>query len=239
MKQDRRTKKEIRSILLGRTVLTEDGILTAPEPGAFAIPQGVVNGAGAVRFFGVKGTERYYLTGLGEEELMAAAADAMRKIGRAVYLREQPEAAACLLRFLLTRPAVLTMCFHEAQPVLTVWTGRGLMGWVSRLRAFSAFERELSAYLRRDDAKKPDKKRRKKKNAPPEEAEDTGEAWEEAPEGTWEEAPGGTWEEAPGETWGDAPGEAWEEVPPEAWEDVPEEEWEEVPPTTAQEDTKE
>ena len=163
MKQERREKKEIRSILLGRTLLTEDGRLTGPDPGMLIVPQGVVNGAGVVRFVGVKGTRRYYASDREEDQLMAAAEQGMRNIGRAVFLREQPEAAACLLRYLMTRPAVLSFQYVEGVPTLTVWTGRGLLGWVTRLRAFSAFERELSEALQPAAAPVPEKKKRKRR----------------------------------------------------------------------------
>ena len=186
MKQDRREKKEIRAILLGRTAFAADGRLTSPEPGTFVVPQGVVNGAEAVRFLGIKGRSRYYETGLEEEELLAEADNAMRNIGRALYLREQPKAVACLLRYLLTRPAVLVFRYQEGQPVLTVWTGRGLMGWVSRSRAVSAFEREMPESIRPAAAVKAEKKKRAEPSAEDPAPEDYA---EEAAPGNREEEP--------------------------------------------------
>ena len=203
MKQDRKEKKEIRSILLGRTVLTEDGRLTSPEPGTLLIPRGVVDGAGTVRFFGIKAGARRYQTQTGERELMTAAEQHMRGVGHSLRLREQPDAAACLIRYVLTRPAVLTVRFEEGQPVLTAWSGRGLMGWLSRRRAIGAFERALSEDLRYTgpEKDKTKKKRRKSRKGKPEDVEIPEERRKEAfPEESERPGDGGKYrEERPAE----------------------------------------
>ena len=49
----KKEKKEIRDVLMGRTVLDEDGSLTTLEPGMFRVPQGVMDGAGGVFLFGI------------------------------------------------------------------------------------------------------------------------------------------------------------------------------------------
>ncbi|MBR2716139.1 MAG: hypothetical protein IKP17_05085 [Oscillospiraceae bacterium] len=254
MKKERSEKKEIRSILMGRTVLLEDGRLAVPEPGAFLVPVGVTDGAGAVRFFGIRGTTRRYTGESGEEDLLPAARDRMGSLGRALYLREQPETAACLIRYLLTKPAVLTFRREEGQWALTAWTGRGLLSWISRLRALAAFEKDFAEELRpaaEPKVKKSKKGRRKGKDrqasegsreeAPVENGQAPEEYWQEAPvenrqasEGSREEAPvengqapEGYWEEAPGENW-QAPEGYWEEAPGENWQN-PEGYWEEAP----------
>lgn len=132
-------KKEIRTILLGKTVPDGNGKLTSAARGELRLPIGVGDGAGAVRFFGVMRRSVRYETELGEEKALAAAEAAMRDIGRGLSLREQPDAAACLIRYVITRPAMLTFRFVEDVPVLTAWTGRGLTGWLSVRRALTAF----------------------------------------------------------------------------------------------------
>ena len=93
MKKD---KKEIRNLLLGKAVVDEEGRLVTPEAGTFRVPNGIADGAGAVRFLGVSGKTQYYETDLSEEEIMARAREHMRNSGRGVYLRQHPDAAACL-----------------------------------------------------------------------------------------------------------------------------------------------
>ena len=145
---------------------------------------------------------------------MAEALESMRKLGRILYLREQPETAACLLRYVMTRPAVLTFRYEEDQPMLTAWTGRGLFGWVSRIRAIRAFERGLSEELRPAEGGKTEKNRRKDRQELREEQTDSHETEEEfAPEDQPEE-----------EYWEDQPEEGYPEDQPEEeyWEDQPE-----------------
>ena len=213
MKQNRKEKKEIRDVLLGKTVLTEDGRLTSPEPGTLFLPRGVADGAVAIRLFGIKGKERRYATDADENTLMAAVLAYMHSVGHGLYLREHPDTAACLIRYLLTRPAVLTFRYEDGQPAATAWSGRGFMGWISRLRAVGAFERALSEDLRFAGSEKAEKKRRKNRESSP---EDAG-----IPEGYREEG----FPEGP-ESLGDD----------EYWEDGTSEDWAQEPRTTEEED---
>ena len=182
----RKDKKEIRNLLLGKAVVDEEGRLVTPEAGTFRVPNGIADGAGAVRFLGVSGKTQCYESDLSEEELADRAAECMRSIGRGVYLRQHPDAAACLIRYVLTRPALLVFRRVEGLGVLTAWTGRGIMSWASRLRAIRAFERVMGDAIRFSSAPPPEeepeeKRRRKRRKALPEEArEDYGEAPEDA-----------------------------------------------------------
>ena len=171
----RKDKKEIRDLLLGRTVMDEEGCLVVPDAGTIRVSSGILDGTGAARFLGVSGKSRGYESDLEGEELMTLAGECMRNIGRAVHLRRHPEAEACLLRYLLTRPALLVFRLVEGRGILTVWTGRGIMSWVSRLRAVRAFERHMSEAIRLSPEPPPEepeekKRRRKRKKAQPEEA---------------------------------------------------------------------
>jgi len=139
----KKEKKEIRDLLLGKAILDEDGKLIVPEAGIFRIPQGIVDGAGAVRFFGIKKKEFRYASSFDEEQTMSEAARCMQNIGRGLHLREHPDAAACLIRYVLTRPVILTFRYVDGDPLLNAWTGRGPTGWISIRRAARAFEREL------------------------------------------------------------------------------------------------
>ena len=92
----KKEKKELRDLLLGKAVLDDDGKLITPASGVFRVPQGITNGAGAVRFLGISGKKRLYETDLDEEELMEEARKCIANIGRGVRLRQQPDAASAV-----------------------------------------------------------------------------------------------------------------------------------------------
>lgn len=161
----KREKKEIRDILLGKTVLDEDGALTTLEPGMFRVPQGIMDGAGGVFFLGIARRARCYSSTYSEKDTLALAVSCMLDLGRLVRLRLQPETAACRIRYVLTRPAVLTFRYVDGLPVLTAWTGRGLMAWLTLRRAIRSFERLLPEGIQPTSGKAPEepKERRGRK----------------------------------------------------------------------------
>ena len=137
-------KAEIKRVLLGRAILAEDGRLIAIPAGTFMkTPIGIGDGASAVGIFGMSHRIRRYETKDGRTRITEAAKKSMQNIGRGLILNEQPEAAACLIRYVLTRPAVLVFTWEDGTPTLTAWTGRGLTGWISLRRAIKAFEKGL------------------------------------------------------------------------------------------------
>ena len=135
-------KKEIRAVLLGKTGLTEDGRVIALGSG-FHLSAGVADGAGAVRFLGIAKREYCFATKRSPEKTLEAARTAMFEIGRGLVLRETPDAEACLIRYILTKPVVLVFRYVGDVPVLTALTGRSLTGWISMWRAKRAFADEL------------------------------------------------------------------------------------------------
>ena len=142
MKDEKRA--EIKRVLLGRTILVEDGRLAAIPAGTFLrTPIGIGDGADAVLLLGMTRRIRHYASKDGKARIIEAAKRSMQNIGRGLYLTEQPEAAACLIRYILTRPAVLVFTWEDGMPTLTAWTGRGLTGWISLRRAIKAFEEGL------------------------------------------------------------------------------------------------
>ena len=158
-------KKEIKRALLGKIEPTADGRLTVCPVGQLWT-LGVGDGATAVRLLGVARRARCYETKQGEAKVLKTAADCMLHVGRALVLQEQPQTPACLCRYLLTRPVVLTFRFEEGVPVLTAWTGRGLTGWISQRRAIRAFEAHLPDAIKLSDRKPP---KDKKEEKPPKE----------------------------------------------------------------------
>ena len=136
-------EREIKKVFLGRTILLEDGRLSPIGPDDLAISSGVADGALGIRILGVGHKNQKLETSLGTEETCEAIRKAMKDIGRAVFFREQPEVVACIIRYVLTKPAMLTFTFRDEIPVLTVWAGRSLGGPIARRRALSALKRKL------------------------------------------------------------------------------------------------
>lgn len=151
---DREQQKEIRDVLLGRTVLAEDGRITTLEPG-FHLSAGIGDGAGAVRFLGVMHRSRAFESRLGEIKTLQAAQAAMQNIGRGLILRLQPMTVACLIRYLTTPPVVLAFRYVEGVPVLTAFAGRGLGGRLSVNRAIRVFADEIGEDVKQADIAAP------------------------------------------------------------------------------------
>ena len=149
--------KEIRNILVGRTTLAEDGRIRAIEKGEFYLASGVADGAGSVRFLGITRRAAAYETELPERKVMQIADTCMMNIGRRVALKEQPETAACLIRYVMTRPVLLVFKYVDGEPVLTAWSGAGISGLISILRGVSAFEKQLPEDITRSGEEAPDK----------------------------------------------------------------------------------
>ena len=143
-KQERKQElREIREILLGRTELEDDGMLSAVPAGQVHLFQGVSDGAWGVRIFGVTSRTLPLKTGLSREDAPAVVRKIMQDLGRGLLLRETPEAVACLIRYVLTKPAVLVFRYTDAGPVVSACAVRGFMGAISRRRALAAFARHL------------------------------------------------------------------------------------------------
>ena len=177
--------KELRNVLLGRTTLTEDGRITPVQKGEFRVSAGVGDGAVAVRFWGIAKHSCCFETKLEPDAVNEAARKSMQEIGRGVSLRWQPDTVACLIRYVLTRPTVLTFRYIDNIPTLTAWSGRGIPGWLSLRRAVKAFDKGLPEEIVRSDRETPKlpecvrggktprkRKNRKAKNAEPERPEE-------------------------------------------------------------------
>ena len=159
-------RAEIKRVLMGRAILAQDGRLIAIPAGTLMkTPIGIGDGAAAVGILGLSRRVRRYETKDGRARINKAVTTSMQNIGRGLILNEQPEAAACLIRNVLTRPAVLVFTWEDGTPTLTAWTGRGLTGWISLRRAIKAFEKGLPDTMTPDEVKpsEEDKKLRKAK----------------------------------------------------------------------------
>ena len=148
--------KEIRQILLGRTKLLPDGRLSTLEEGDYMLPRGIVDGAAAVRFLGVMRKAKVLTSDLPDKKLRETVVKAMQNIGRGIELQAAPEECACLLRYVLRRPAVLCFFYDDELPVIAAYTGRGLTGFISLLRAFAKFRKDLPDTVKYADEAAPD-----------------------------------------------------------------------------------
>ena len=154
-------KAEIKRVLLGRAILADDGRLIAIPAGTFMkTPIGIGDGAGAVGIFGMSRRIRRYETKDGRARINTTVTKSMQNIGRGLILNEQPEATACLIRYVLTRPAVLVFTWEDGTPMLTAWTGRGLTGWISLRRAIKAFEKGLPDSMTANEIKVSEEKKK-------------------------------------------------------------------------------
>lgn len=191
-------KKEIRRVLLGKAVLATDGRLIAVPAGTFMkTPIGIGDGANAVRFFGMSRRVRRYETKDSRARVAGAAKTAMQNIGRGLILNEQPEATACLIRYILTRPAVLVFTWEDGVPTLSAWTGRGLTGWISLRRAIRAFEKGLPESMTAADYKPPKEKKEKKPKTEKKQKKEKKPKGDKAPASEQEKAPASEQDEAP------------------------------------------
>ncbi len=155
---NREAKQEIRRVLMGRTEPAPDGRLTAMAKGRIRIPLGISDGAAAVRFLGIFRKARRLKVSCPKEKAVSLAAAVMRDCGRELILPAQPGTAACLIRYALTRPAVLVFSYQDGIPLLTAWTGRGLTGLISVRLALKSFIRKMPKQFELSDkAVPPDK----------------------------------------------------------------------------------
>jgi hypothetical protein len=126
-------KKEIRDILLGRVVqLDEQFWGVAPSDAKFHF-QGLKDGAGDVRLFGVTHLTRCYQVLEMEPAIAFAAAEmALYSMGRPMRLELTPEKKACLYAPNWIAPVLLTFEQAGEQLQLTAYTGHSLL--VGRIR---------------------------------------------------------------------------------------------------------
>lgn len=166
-------QKEIKRALMGRTFPLEDGRLAVMTEDDYRIPIGVGDGAGSVMLLGI-GRRIVRLKAAGKPgSAKRAAHEAMLHVGRELCLREQEDTVACIRRYRLTRPAVLTFLYSEEDvPILTAWTGRGPFSFISRRLAIRAFLKHAPKGLslapkeetgREEQSRSEHKKERKKK----------------------------------------------------------------------------
>lgn len=155
-------KQEIRRILLGNIVRTEDDSLAAAEPGQRLLFQGVRNGWGSARLFGVMQRVRRYVRKDKTNE-MSAARSIFRNMGRKVCLKTAPEKEACLCCSLMSAPVLLVAELEKEELRISAFAGRNLLSPISCMWLLNRFEKALPKDTNRvkEAPKKPSVRRKK------------------------------------------------------------------------------
>ena len=135
--------KEVRSVLLGRMAIAEDGACRSLTEDDFQMPIGVSDGGLGVRILGLARRSKPFETEQNAKGVMDASVEAMFHSGRKLRLVQHPDVAACFIRYVLTKPAVITVEIRDGVPVVTAWSARGLTGWLSVRRALAVFAKNL------------------------------------------------------------------------------------------------
>ena len=143
MKAFNASLKEIRDVLLGKTVLDEHGWMHVPGAGEFRLPVGIPDGAASIRVLGLSVSSWMFSTELSEEDAVELARQCMQNIGRRVILRESPGAAACFIRSVFVRPAVMVFAYENGVPVLSIYSGRSVTGPAAVNKAYRDFTVQL------------------------------------------------------------------------------------------------
>lgn len=162
---NREAKQELRRVLMGRTLIAEDGRLVAMEKGQLRMPMGVSDGAGAAGLLGICKRVHRLKVSCSEPQARKIAAELMAKIGRGLYLPSQPDSVACLIRYYLTRPTVLVFDYQDGIPLLTAWTGRGITAWLSLRRALRDFEKLMPKQMTLSTEPLPQEQEKEEKKA--------------------------------------------------------------------------
>ena len=158
---DERTR-EIRQVLLGRCRRLEDGslsVIPAEERWQLGSFQGVSTGWGAIHFLGLSHRERSCPLQAGMPK--DCLEDAMKTLGRAVYLEPSQEFSACLCNNWLTTPVLLMASRDGNRVEMSAYTARGALAPLRCRRALRMLERRLLGTVEKRGQKSTGKKSRK------------------------------------------------------------------------------
>ena len=137
-------EKEIRDILMGRTAMLQDGRLIVPEEGTFMLGTGVSDGGASLRFLGMTEKAQVLETRRAPYDVSVTIQKLMGSLGRGLVLQQQPAwTCACLIRYIATKPAVLTFTYRDGLPIVTAYAPKSAGGVMSVSRALKAFAEAL------------------------------------------------------------------------------------------------
>ena len=137
------TEMEIREALLGNTIPMENGHLRTMTEADYRLPHGVSDSGAAVRFLGVRQRSVVLSSELGKKALLKTVRKSLHFVGRTLVLMGQPETPCCIIRYVTTRPAIVTVRYINGVPVATAWSAKGMTGWISNRRALSSLRKQL------------------------------------------------------------------------------------------------
>ena len=147
-------KKEIRNILLGNFMIYQDGSYGA-STGTWVTQFGFNDGALGTINFGITRMQfRYTSTVKNNTRILYEVLKHMKTIGRRLILVTAQEYPACYVKSIVFRPVVLlfesvTYDQHNTNFILHAYCSRGLLSFLTILRAVKRFEKELPPQLKR------------------------------------------------------------------------------------------
>lgn len=141
-------EREIKKILMGRSMRNEEGWLVALPEDARMVFNGVVSGAGAVHFRGLAVRSKVLQVPQDGEQAFQAALGAIETMGVPVDLEYQPDALCCLRRYFFGKP-VLLMAVYGGYGQVTAWayTGKRLLAGMACGRTLREFTKKINAQL--------------------------------------------------------------------------------------------
>lgn len=159
-------KKEIKLALIGRIMPLEGNIWVVAPPEARIPVQGLSDGSGNVRLFGITQRERFYRVDRDTHEAFLQVAPIIGKMGKIIQLEESPETAACLYRSFWASSVLLALDWEADGLRLTAYTGRAMSAWWACRHAMDRFEKKLPDWVIKEETEKkeeekPDKQEEK------------------------------------------------------------------------------
>ena len=158
MRDNSERRHEIKKILLNNLMLTDDQKLTAGYNGRITL-WGAGDGVIQTFLLGVSKKEVEYDNLLSNHrQVLYQAQEAMKNLGRQLFVASVPDAPAVLIRHVFFRPVVLILEEIQTEDdgkklVLSAYCGRAIMTFFSVSYCIREFEKQMDGKLRRKNKK--------------------------------------------------------------------------------------
>ena len=143
--------REKKAILRGIFGMDDEGRIAVTDDYFSHFGFGINDGALRVTILGISGKRRRYVKTSDVRKHMKAAQKAMQDLGREVYLFYDPAEVVCYVKSLLFRPGLLIFEITDNIPTARIYTGRGLLSFISRNYYLKKFEKLMGESLIRDN----------------------------------------------------------------------------------------
>lgn len=140
MARDKELKKEIRSLLTGRTYRNDDGLLVALPEDARFVYRGVSDNMGRKTY----SRSAELVASEDPEEAFHAVLNALQQMGILVDMRSQPDALCALKRYFLTKAVLICVTPERGDKVyVEVYTGKSFFAPLCCVLAIKRLKRLL------------------------------------------------------------------------------------------------